>query len=83
MSCYYFHFQVGSRLIRDTRGVELEEPHEIINCSAHIAVLLKRRACREPEWKEAIIHVEDKERRFSLFLPIARFADAIPRLQAN
>ncbi|TGD97641.1 DUF6894 family protein [Methylobacterium nonmethylotrophicum] len=83
MSCYYFHFQVGSRLIRDTRGVELEEPHEIITCSAHIAVLLKRRACREPEWKEAIIHVEDKERRFSLFLPIARFADAIPRLQAS
>ena len=76
MSCYYFHFQVGSRIIRDTRGVELKEPHEIITCSAHIAVLLKRRACREPEWKEAIIHVEDKERRFSLFLPIARFADA-------
>ncbi len=45
-------------------------------------MLLKRRACREPEWKEAIIHVEDKERRFSVFLPIARFADAIPRLQA-
>ncbi len=82
MPIYYFHFQLGSRLILDTEGIALNCPADALERAARLATDLLADLDARPCCRDGAVVVEDEHHQQILRVAMTSIRARSERAQA-